>query len=46
MNSVTLDHVSYALSLTVGAMSILFVGAVTCVAVSILLINKFGENDE
>jgi hypothetical protein len=43
MNSVTLDHAAYALALTVGAMSLLFIGAVACVAISIYLINKFGE---
>jgi hypothetical protein len=41
-----LDAVMGAAALTVGAMSILFAGAVTCVAISIYLINKFGEDSD
>lgn len=39
------DIVIRALSLTAVSVSVLFVGAVICVAISILLINKFGEDD-
>lgn len=41
---ISFNTVAYALTLTVGAMFILFVGAVTCVAISIYLTNKFGED--
>lgn len=43
--SINIDTVAYALTLTVGAMLVLFVGAVTCAAVCIYLNEKFGEND-
>lgn len=43
---VNFDIVAYALTLTVGAMLILFVCAVTCVAISIYLNEKFGEYDD
>lgn len=46
MNSVTLEHVARALSLTVVSVSVLFIGAVTCVAISICVVNKFGEDDD
>ena len=43
---VNIDAVAYALTLTVGAMLVLFVGAVTCAAVCIYFFNKPGEDDE
>ncbi len=39
------DIVIRALTLTTVSLSVLFIGAVTCVAISICLINKFGEDD-
>jgi hypothetical protein len=42
MNSVTFEHVQYALALTVGSVSMLFIGAVLVLC----LVKKFGENSE
>jgi hypothetical protein len=42
MNSVTFEHVAYALALTVGAVSMLGIGAVLVLC----LVKKFGENDD
>jgi hypothetical protein len=43
--SINIDTVAYALALTVGALTVLFVGAVTCVWISIYINEKFGEDD-
>jgi hypothetical protein len=43
---INIDTVAYALALTVGALTVLFIGAVTCVWISIYLINKPGEDDD
>lgn len=45
MNGLTLELVARAFTLTAVSMSVLFIFAVTCVALSICLINKFGEDD-
>jgi hypothetical protein len=42
MNSVTFEHVAYAAALTVGSVSILFVGSVLVIC----LVKKFGDYDD
>jgi len=44
--SINIDTAAYALALTVGAMLVLFIGAVTCAAICIYFFNKPGEDDD